>query len=348
MEDAVTGFRILPIAGPLLAWYRGNARKLPWRENTDAYRVWISEIMLQQTRVEAVKPYYERFLNALPDAAALSRVPDETLMKLWEGLGYYSRARSLKAAAQKLMRDFGGTLPASYEELLTLPGIGPYTAGAIASIAYGVPVPAVDGNVLRVLARLSDCDLDIARPDVRKLAGEAAAAMLPPGDPGAFNQALMELGACVCLPNAEPKCLLCPVRGLCAGFAAGTAASLPVKTKKAPRRVEERTVFALWDGERFAVRRRDERGLLGGLWELPNVPGHLSGEALAAQLAAWGAAPIGALARYERKHIFTHIEWRMRVYSLPAALDPLPEGWEWAGEQSPHALPAAFRVCLPR
>lgn len=348
MEDAVTGFEILPIAAPLTVWYRENARKLPWRQNRDAYRVWISEIMLQQTRVEAVKPYYERFLNALPDVAALAAVPDDALMKLWEGLGYYSRARSLKAAAQKLMADYGGELPQTVEELLSLPGIGPYTAGAIVSIAYDVPAPAVDGNVLRVLARLSNSNIDIARPAARRLAEAAVTAMLPPGDPGAFNQALMELGACVCLPNAAPQCLLCPVRALCLGFAAGTDAYLPVKSKKAPRRIEELTVFALWGNGRFAVRKREGGGLLAGLWELPNLPGFLEQGALSSTLSQWGAAPAAAPDCYERRHIFTHIEWHMRVYSLPVACASLPAGWEWAGTQSPHALPAAFRICLPR
>ena len=339
-------FLALPITAPLIHWYQNNARSLPWREKADAYHVWISEIMLQQTRVEAVKPYYVRFLSALPDIEALSRVEDDALYKLWEGLGYYSRARNLKRAAIEIVNEHGGTLPKSYEALLKLPGIGPYTAGAIASIAYGIPVPAVDGNVLRVLARLSDCTLDIAQPNTRRVAEETVKKMLPHDDPGTFNQALMELGACVCLPNGEPKCGVCPLNAICRGYASGRAAELPVKQKKAPRRKEQYTVFVLRQGGRFAVRRRPDAGLLSGLWEFPNCPGNREDDDLAAQLSLWGAVPTGEIKRYSKKHIFTHVEWDMRVYALPIDLPVLPEGWEWAAEESAHALPAAFRICL--
>ncbi len=341
------GFAVLSIAAPLLRWYKQNARQLPWRENTDAYRVLVSEIMLQQTRVEAVKPYFLRFMAALPDIAALAAAEEERLLKLWEGLGYYSRARNLRRTARIVVEAFGGRLPASMEELLKLPGIGPYTAGAVASIAYNIPVPAVDGNVLRVLARLSDCALDISEQKTRRAAEQAVTRMLPADSPGAFNQALMELGACICLPNAAPACEACPVADLCKGRAAGTAASLPVKTKKAPRRIEELTVFALWQGERFTVRKRAANGLLAGLWELPNVPGHLDERAFTQTLSGWGAAPTGNIVQYAKKHIFTHVEWHMRVFSLPVEIKCLQEGWEWAQvEGGMHALPTAFRVCL--
>ncbi len=339
-------FLVLPIAGPLIDWYRHNARSLPWREGTDAYRVWVSEIMLQQTRVEAVKPYYARFLAALPDVMALSRVEGDVLYKLWEGLGYYSRARNLKRTAIEIMNGHGGMLPASYEALLKLPGIGPYTAGAIASIAYGIPVPAVDGNVLRVLARLSDCTLDIAQPNTRRLAEETIKNMLPQSDPGTFNQALMELGACVCLPNGEPKCGACPLNTICRGYASGRAAELPVKEKKAPRRKEQYTVFVLRQDNCFVVRKRPDAGLLAGLWEFPNCPGNMEADDLTAWLSLWGAIPTGEMKRYSKKHIFTHVEWDMRVYALPVDLPILPEGWEWAEEESAHALPTAFRICL--
>ncbi len=336
----------MPIAAPLIKWYQNNARSLPWREETDAYRVWVSEIMLQQTRVEAVKPYYARFLLALPDIVALSQVEEDVLYKLWEGLGYYSRARNLKRAAIQVINDHGGTLPKSYEALLQLPGIGPYTAGAIASIAYGIPVPAVDGNVLRVLSRLSDCALDIAQLKTRHLAEQTVEKMLPRDNPGTFNQALMELGACVCLPNGEPKCGSCPLNDICEGYASGRASKLPVKEKKAPRRKEQCTVFVLRQGGCFAVRRRSDTGLLAGLWELPNCPGNMEGDALTAQLSHWSAIPTGEIKRYSKRHIFTHVEWDMRVYALPVDLPALPEGWEWAQEESSHALPAAFRICL--
>lgn len=339
-------FLVLPIAGPLMEWYQHNARSLPWRESADAYRVWISEIMLQQTRVEAVKPYYERFLAALPDVMALSQVEEDTLFKLWEGLGYYSRARNLKRAAIQIVQGHDAKVPDQYEALLRLPGIGPYTAGAIASIAYGIAVPAVDGNVLRVLSRLSDSTLDIAQPKTRRLAEEAVKEMLPHDEPGTFNQALMELGACVCLPNGEPKCGSCPLGAMCRGYASGRAAALPIKEKKAPRRKEQYTVFVLRQDDCFAVRRRAGDGLLSGLWELPNCPGNIKDEEFGPQLARWGAVPTGEIKRYRKRHIFTHVEWELHVWALPVDMPVLIEGWEWAQEESAHALPAAFRICL--
>ncbi len=348
MENSITGFTSLPVAQSLLAWYEQNARELPWRENTDAYRVWVSEIMLQQTRVEAVKPYFLRFLQALPDIQALAAVPEEQLLKLWEGLGYYSRARNLQRAAQMIVQRYDGKLPSDMRELLALPGIGPYTAGAIASIAYDAAEPAVDGNVLRVLARLCGSDMDIALPAARKEAERVLRDMIPKDKPGAFNQALMELGATVCLPNAAPRCADCPVSGLCRAHAQGREVELPVRSKKAPRRSEELTIFVLRASGSVAVRKRENTGLLPGLWELPNLPGHLEQDAMTKQLSAWGISPKGAIARYSRKHIFTHVEWHMRVYALDAECSGLPAKWEWTMEQGgEHALPTAFRVCLP-
>lgn len=347
MENHVTSFLPLPISEPLLEWYAQNSRELPWRENTNAYRVWVSEIMLQQTRVEAVKPYYLRFMAALPDIKALAEVQEETLLKLWEGLGYYSRARNLQRAAKLVMERHGGVLPSDMRQLRDLPGIGPYTAGAIASIAYGVAEPAVDGNVLRVLARLSGSELDIAQPATRVAAEKTVRDMIPADHPGAFNQALMELGACVCLPNAAPFCLQCPVAMLCRAHRDGRETELPVRSKKAARRVEEHTVFVLRQTTCVAVRKRHDSGLLAGLWELPNLPGHLEQGGLVRQLSQWGITPIGAIERYTRKHIFTHVEWHMRVYALDVQADWLPEGWEWTDVNAgAHALPTAFRVCL--
>lgn len=347
MENSVTAFLPLPVAEPLLAWYKQNARELPWRENTDAYRVWVSEIMLQQTRVEAVRPYFLRFMKALPDIRALAEVQEETLLKLWEGLGYYSRARNLQRAAKLVMERHGGVLPSDVQELRALPGIGPYTAGAVASIAYGAAEPAVDGNVLRVLARLSGSEMDIARPAARIAAEKAVRDMIPAGNPGAFNQALMELGACVCLPNAVPRCAQCPLAALCRAHREGRETELPVRGKKAARRVEEHTVFVLREHTRVAVRKRDGSGLLAGLWELPNLSGHMEQDGLAHQLSKWGITPVGAIERYTRKHIFTHVEWHMRVYALDVQADRLPDRWEWTEVNSgAHALPTAFRVCL--
>ena len=266
------------IVGPLLEWYGRNARSLPWREEPAPYRVWVSEIMLQQTRVEAVKPYFARFLAELPDVTALASAPEQQLMKLWEGLGYYSRARNLQKAARVMVEQYGGTLPADYDALLKLPGIGPYTAGAVASIAYGIPVPAVDGNVLRVVMRLTAGWEDIADPAVKRAVERRMAAILPKDRPGDFNQAMMELGATVCAPGGEPKCLVCPLNALCEGYRQGVARELPVKAKKKARRIEERTVFLLvCDGE-LAIRKRADSGLLAGLWELPSVEGKLNPE----------------------------------------------------------------------
>ena len=229
----------------LLSWYAGSARVLPWREEPTPYRVWVSEIMLQQTRVEAVKPYYERFLNALPTVEALAQAPEELLLKLWEGLGYYNRVRNLQKGAQVVMERYGGKVPASFEELRSLPGVGDYTAGAVASIAFGIPVPAVDGNVLRVVSRVLSRRDNILDPKVKRRVEEEIRAILP-SQAGDFNQSLMELGALICLPGGAPKCLLCPLREVCRGFAQGTAPELPVKTKPKPRRREERTLFLLF------------------------------------------------------------------------------------------------------
>ena len=373
--DSLLLERLLQAADPLLLWYSQNARELPWRESPTAYRVWISEIMLQQTRVEAVKPYYQRFMEALPDIPSLAAVEEDKLMKLWEGLGYYRRARNLKKAAQETMERFGGALPSDYAQLLTLPGIGEYTAGAIASIAFGIPVPAVDGNVLRVLSRYLSSDADILDPLEKRAYRAAAMAMLPPERPGDFNQAMMELGATVCLPNTEPRCLLCPLRPHCLGYLLKTARDLPFKRPKAPRKEQERLVFALTDSScsRLLLHKRPDSGLLAGLWELPglNRPQGFSMDSfssadLAASFAAafpetsalWKAVSGGLLqvrSMGRARHVFTHVEWEMEglLLSLPDAClhISLPEDWVWAGiDGSPterkleqYPLPSAFR-----
>ena len=327
----------------LLNWYRENRRDLPWRRTRDPYAVWISEIMLQQTRVNAVIPYYESFLTAFPNVTALAEADDDRLMKLWQGLGYYSRAKNLKRAAIETLERFGNTLPGSYRELLTLPGIGSYTAGAIASIAYNERVPAVDGNVLRVMARIRDDARDVMAPKTREAVFSELLSDFP-ADAGTFNQALMELGAMVCVPNGAPLCAACPVKDVCRARQNGTIALRPVKSKKAKRTIEPVTVFALFDGERFLVRKRRDEGLLAGLYELPNVSGTLNGDEAAAYLDALGARPIGEIRQYERKHIFTHREWHMRVYACAVQAGDL-SGYVWYdGTQS---LPTAFGICLP-
>lgn len=332
--------------GRLLDWYAANARDLPWRRTTEAYPVWISEVMLQQTRVEAVRGYWTRFLAALPTVRDLSEAEDDRLMKLWEGLGYYSRARNLKRAARQVVERFDGAFPADYAALLSLPGVGEYTAGAVASICFGIPVPAVDGNVLRVMARLADDDADVLDPAVRRAVRARLLACIPPERPGAFNQALMELGATVCTPAGAPRCADCPLHEDCRARAAGREQLLPVRGARRARRVEERTVFVLRGPSGApAGYRRPAEGLLASLWQLPDAPGLLDAAQAAARLDAWGAEPLGEWRFYERRHLFTHVEWCMRVCALPVALDPLPEGWVWL-DDAVHSLPAAYRVCL--
>ncbi len=310
-----TGF-LKETVEPLLDWFRENARVLPWREQPLPYYVWVSEIMLQQTRVEAVKPFFARFIRALPDVEALARCPEERLLKLWEGLGYYNRVRNMQKAARLVMERYGGRLPASYDELLRLPGIGSYTAGAIASIAYGQAAPAVDGNVLRVMSRITGSEADIAAPAVKKQFEELVMQVIPKDRPGMFNQALMELGATVCLPNGVPSCLVCPVRQFCVACCDGRQMELPVKSAKKARRIEQRTVLVIRDSEHTAICRRPPKGLLAGLYELPNLEGHLSREEALAAVRRYGFSPIRVMPLGEAKHIFSHVEWRMTGYMV--------------------------------
>lgn len=329
---------------PLLAWYERNARPLPWRSTRDPYHILVSEVMLQQTRVSAVLDYYARFLSQFPDLAALALADDDALMKAWEGLGYYSRAKNLKRAAAEAVSRYSGALPADYDALALLPGLGAYTAGAVASIAFSIPVPAVDGNVLRVLARLENDARDISDPSAKRRAREKLLASMPQDEPGRFNQALMELGALVCVPNGEPRCALCPVAAFCRAREAGTEQLLPVKTGKKPRRVEEKTVFALTLGGKLLGYRRQDSGLLASLWQLPDEPGLLNAEQMAYWLAGRGLTATGELLVCRRKHIFTHVEWHMLVCRA-AVSGAVPDGWTPLDDDA-HALPTAYRVCL--
>ena len=336
---------ILPsIAAPLLKWYENNKRDLPWRQDADPYRVWVSEIMLQQTRVAAVIPYYERWMQSLPDVFALASVDDEQLMKLWQGLGYYSRARNLKRAAQVIVTDHGGEFPRTYDELLKLPGVGEYTAGAIASIAFGERVGAVDGNVLRIAARLCDFHEDILDVRVKKAMRASVDAAVPEGRSGDFNQALMDLGATVCLPNGKPLCETCPLAALCRARENGTALSLPVRAKKAKRRIEEMTVFLMIRDGAVALRKRDNEGLLAGLWEFPHVPGTLDENVAADALKNFGLTATDWKKKITAKHIFTHIEWHMTGYLVSVQGGGSPD-FVWAeGENlSTFAVPGAFK-----
>lgn len=331
--------RQLPI--PLLVWYRENARALPWRSDPTAYHVWISEIMLQQTRVIAVLDYYRRFLEEVPDTAALAGLSQDQLMKLWQGLGYYSRARNLQKAAIQIMDRHGGVFPNTYEEIRALAGVGDYTAGAIASIAFGLPVPAVDGNVLRVTARITGDSGDISTPAMKKKVTRALTEIIPPDAPGDFNQAMMELGATVCLPNGAPLCERCPAAGFCRAFQEGRAGELPVKAAKKARRVEARTVYLLFHKNRVALRRRSGRGLLAGLWEYPN---ELTDDTDWPE--KWNVTVPALKKAGTGKHIFTHIEWHMIALAGELDLPDLPEGWVWADRaalRDIYAVPNAFR-----
>jgi A/G-specific adenine glycosylase len=348
----IEGLRLL--AEPILAWYEQNARVLPWREQPDPYWVWISEIMLQQTRIEAALPYFYRFMEALPDIPALAKAEEATLLKLWEGLGYYNRVRNLQKAARIRLERHGGRLPSSYQHLLKLPGIGEYTAGAIASIAYHIPVPAVDGNALRVLARLLACRADIAQPQARKTLRTAAQAILPHERAGDFNQAMMDLGSLVCLPGAAPRCDLCPVTAGCAGYRQGVADKLPVKSPQKPRAMQQKTVLVLASQGKTLLRRRPEEGLLAGLWEFPNLDGWLAEEEVTSLLDGWGICPASVQRLADTRHIFTHIEWHMHGYLVYAA-DALPvQKCVWVdGEtvRQEYALPSAYSAFtryLPR
>ncbi len=339
----------------LLSWYDRAHRDLPWRRTKDPYRIWVSEIMLQQTRVEAVKPYYERFLTRLPNLQALAQCPEEELMKLWEGLGYYSRARNLQAAAKEACAVYGGSLPGTRAELLTLPGIGPYTSAAIASICFGEPHPAVDGNVLRVWSRRNADGGFISEASVKKRMEEELRRVIPTDRPGDFNQAMMELGACICVPNGPAKCTECPWEGICRAHLEGREEAYPVKAAKKPRTVEERTILVLRDAGKVALRKRPGKGLLAGLYELPSIPGRQSARQVQTYLSGQGIKVLRIEDLGEAKHIFTHREWHMTGYLVRVdELERLPAGpdaaeWIFArlrDVEETYAIPSAFSAYL--
>ena len=336
------------IAPPLLAWYDENRRILPWREKPEPYRVWVSEIMLQQTRVEAVKPYFARFMEHLPDVESLAAAEEDELLKLWEGLGYYSRARNLKAAAQQIVEQHGGKMPSEYHDLIKLKGIGSYTAGAISSIAFGHPVPAVDGNVLRVIMRLLADDSDISEASVRKRVEEDLKPVMPKDRPGDFNQALMELGATVCLPNGAPKCAECPWKTFCRAGIEESWQQYPKKAVKKPRTVEYRTILVIRDGHRAVIRRRPNKGLLAGMYEFPSLLGKASLDEVKDWLSAQGVCAVRIEKLPESKHIFTHKEWHMTGYMVlveglePMHKDPSLMFVETQETEEKYPIPSAF------
>ena len=331
------------LPGAILPWYQQNKRDLPWRKDRDPYHIWLSEIMLQQTRVEAVKGYYDRFLAALPNIDSLASADDEQLHKLWEGLGYYSRVRNLKKAAQRIITAHNGVFPGEYDKVLALPGIGEYTAGAICSIAFGMRTPAVDGNVLRVVARLTDDSTPIDLPAYKKQV-QISLAEIYPEQAGAFTQALMELGATVCGPNRKPDCKNCPCNGFCLGYQRNTADSLPVKSPKKERREEEYTVFILRCGDRYALDKRSEKGLLAGLWQFPNIAGKLELDKALSQIQNWGMSLHNLEMVLEREHIFTHITWKMRGIYAEVTCENSDFQWFTPTQiREETALPTAFR-----
>ena len=329
----------------LLEWYAAGHRDLPWRRDREPYHVWLSEVMLQQTRVEAVKGYYRRFLAELPDIPALAACPPDRLAKLWEGHGYYSRMRNLQKAAQVIVSAHGGVFPREYDAIRALPGVGDYTAGAIASICFGLPEPAVDGNVLRVLSRVTDDAAPVTDAAVKREYAARLREIYPAGRCGDFTQSLMELGATVCGPNSQPQCALCPLASLCLARANGTALLRPVKAPKKEKRTEEKTVFILRCGTRIAVRRRPEQGLLAGLWELPNVDGKCSAQQALAQAERWGVHPRELCRSSEKTHIFTHIRWELRGFYIECTeAAPLFTWVDPARFRQDIALPTAFRI----
>ena len=346
------GFKVAPMNGeniklcvePLLAWYDEHKRDLPWRKTTAPYAVWVSEIMLQQTRVAAVLPYYERWMRELPDVSALADADEERLMKLWQGLGYYSRARNLQKAAQMIVSDFSGVFPSDYNTLLKLPGVGEYTAAAVASIAFGEKVSAVDGNLLRVAARIENIRDNILDGKVKKTIRTLLEDAMPADRPGEFNQALMDLGATVCLPSGAPLCGECPLSPFCAARKSNTAAELPVRTKKSARRIEDMTVYLLLRDGKVALRKRPDVGLLAGLWEFPHTSGHLEDEAAGIPLTQWGLIPRDWKKKITAKHIFTHVEWHMIGYLLTVSgTDTDDLVWADRSELESYAIPGAFQ-----
>ena len=331
-------------------FYRENGRPLPWRRDRDAYHVFLSEIMLQQTRVEAVIPYYEKFLTLFPTVADLASAAEDVLFKAWEGLGYYSRARNLRRAAERVMTVYSGAFPTRYDELITLPGVGKYTAGAVASISFGQAKSAVDGNAVRIYSRLFADGTNAADEHFKTRIAEELDALYPSGkDAADTTQGLMEIGQRFCIPNGMPKCDGCPLAAFCeVGKGNADYRLYPNKEKKKPRRILPKTVLLLTDGEGFYIRKRPDSGLLAGLWEFPSVEGHPEADEAMAAAEALGFSPKGAIAGAKAKHIFTHLEWHMESYLVPvdqqsedAFVRATPrELWE------KYAIPSAFRAFL--
>ncbi|MBQ0059988.1 MAG: A/G-specific adenine glycosylase, partial [Lachnospiraceae bacterium] len=325
---------------------------LPWRTTSDAYHIWVSEIMLQQTQIAAVIEYFKRFMTELPTVESLAQCPDDHLLKLWEGLGYYSRVRNMKKAAIFLMENGFSEIPADYDVIRNMPGVGPYTAGAISSMAFDLPHPAVDGNVLRVMSRLTGDDQDVMDPKVRKAREQAIRTFFeenPQVSPGAFNEALMELGETVCIPHGEAKCKTCPLADYCTAFKNDLVDQLPVRIVKTKRRIEKKTIFLLEQDGKILLNKRPGTGLLAGLYEFPNIEGHLDETEVGKYLSDQGLDVINAIPLKKAKHLFSHIEWQMIGYKVAVKqgekIADAPEGCLWvelSDLKNAYAVPSAF------
>ncbi|TWD94639.1 A/G-specific DNA-adenine glycosylase [Neobacillus bataviensis] len=335
----------------LISWFKREQRDLPWRKDQDPYKVWVSEIMLQQTRVDTVIPYFNRFIEWFPTIDDLADANEDKVLKAWEGLGYYSRVRNLQSAVKEVREKYNGEVPNTPKEISELKGVGPYTAGAILSIAYGIPEPAVDGNVMRVLSRILSIWDDIAKPSSRKIFEQAVRDLISHDDPSAFNQALMELGALICTPTS-PSCLLCPVREHCQAFFEGVQEELPVKTKKTKTRNVQLAAAVLTNSEgKFLIHKRPASGLLANLWELPNVELHHNLQNEREEVVSLFTQELQLNAHLERiigqiEHVFSHLIWNIKVYTgtLP---DDFIEKEDWklvsSEERDEYAFPVSYQ-----
>ncbi len=319
IQEKIDRMDIEAFQNDLVQWFQEEQRNLPWRKDNDAYRVWVSEVMLQQTRVDTVIPYYNRFLEKFPTIESFADADEESILKIWEGLGYYSRVRNLHTAVKEVVAKYGGKVPDTKEEISKLKGVGPYTAGAVLSIAYGKPVPAVDGNVMRVLSRLLLLTDDIAKPASRKIFEEAVEELMYHDHPSHFNQALMELGALICTPSS-PACLLCPVREHCQAFAKGVQEQLPVKTRKKSTRHEDIVAVVLKDEEgKILINKRPGKGLLANLWEFPNlkVVPLLDGWEILQDFLSTEYSMDAVIEQEDFtvvQHVFTHLTWKINAH----------------------------------
>ncbi|MBR2719422.1 MAG: A/G-specific adenine glycosylase [Clostridia bacterium] len=326
----------MSFAEHLLRWYDEHARTLPWRGIHNAYHTWVSETMLQQTRVETVLSYYQRFIDRFPTVEALAAAPEDEVLKLWEGLGYYRRARNLHRGARQVAEELGGVIPSDVKELLKISGIGEYTAGAIASIAYDRCVPAVDGNVIRVVSRVRGIRENVGIPSVKRQITQAAAELVPQERPGDFNQAMMDLGATICVPGT-PSCERCPVAEMCDACREGDAEDIPELPRKNPPKVINYDLCLIYNGDRVLMRQRTET-MLQGLWIYPMIEEHHTAKQLPALVKRRIGLPVADIQPAgEAKHVFTHQVWQMKIYTMSTTAEA-PDGWRFVTLEEMQAL----------